>query len=190
MATIKFATRSQLQEICKLGGDRNANRILQRLEHENLISSFRWHQKIYSISKSGRQLIGNDTIPVKRNAYVQHTLMCNEAYIDNGTPNDWRTEEPVKFKSKGVKKRFVPDATFTKDGRTVFVEVDRTQRMNENRKKLEIYSELQNEYKIRKKCPPFIIFYTTTIMRKRKMELMCKEMDLLCDIYLHDEIKL
>ncbi|SET69569.1 Replication-relaxation [Oceanobacillus limi] len=171
-----FATRSQLQTACNLGGVRNANRILARLESDNLIRSIRWQQKIYGLTKEGRELIGEDNKTPFKRRYVEHTILCNEAYLALDMPTDWETEREASFRGKYGKVRFVSDATFTQGGRRWFVEIDRTQRMTENRKKIETYAELQSVHARAKKRPPYVKFYGIDTARvDRLREMMAEE---------------
>src|SRR5699024_7718266 len=48
---LTYATQQQLQVINKLGGDRNAHRILHDMEKDKIISSIRTERKIYLLSR-------------------------------------------------------------------------------------------------------------------------------------------
>lgn len=78
-----FATRKQLQVAENLGGDRNAQRVLQRMEKDRTISSVRREQKIYYLSNRGKEVIGSNQSKLKRNK-IKHTLMRNDFYIEAG----------------------------------------------------------------------------------------------------------
>ncbi|WP_407268997.1 replication-relaxation family protein [Radiobacillus sp. PE A8.2] len=189
MARLKFATREQLQVINSLGGNRNANRILKEVELDKLIRSFRREQKIYCLTKKGRDMINCDTIPIRREGYVQHTLMANDIFIYKGMPNDWRVEEPTAFKTVRGKVKFVPDAVYSESDRTNFIEVDRHQRMNENRNKIKIYSELQSVFRLQKIRPPSLTFYTMTQVRKRRLKKICDEFKVEAEILEVEDIR-
>lgn len=154
-----YATRSQLQDACGLGGARNANRILSRLEVDGLLKSVRWRQKIYGLTKEGRYLLDDDYSPSYAREYIEHTLLSNEAYLSLDMPEDWRTEQNMSFRTSKGKALFTPDANCEYEGRKTFIEVDRYQRMSVNREKVATYSELQLLYKKNGKIPPLIKFY-------------------------------
>lgn len=164
-----------LQEICGLGGVRNTNRILHRLESDGYLRSFKRPQKVYALSKRGRELIGSDRKVNGR--YVDHALLRNDAYLALDMPKDWRVEESVKFRSRTGKKRFTPDATCTYNNRLTFVEIDRTQRMSENRKKFALYAEVQQVFRSSRKQPPVVRYYTISGVRAERLRKIAKDYD-------------
>lgn len=172
-----YATRSQLQEACGLGAVRNANRILLRLEGEGLIKSTRWRQKVYRLTREGRYLIDDDYKPSHAREYIEHTLASNEAYLALEMPEDWRTEQHMSFRGKNGKVSFTPDANCSVNNRKLFIEVDRYQRMNINRDKIEVYAELQSLYRKNGKQPPVIKFYGICPTRVDRIRRMMSEAD-------------
>src|SRR5690625_1416572 len=115
-----YANRRQLQIINNLGGERNAQRILQRMEKEKVISSIRTEQKIYFLSNRGKEQIGSNQGELNKRLLV-HTLMRNDLFIKLGMPKSWLKENPVKVEDEVF---LIPDARFKRNGEFHFVEVD------------------------------------------------------------------
>ncbi|GGJ49581.1 hypothetical protein GCM10007111_09660 [Virgibacillus kapii] len=173
---LAVADGRQLQEICALGGKRNTNRILARIESEGYLRSFRRQQKVYVLSKKGREVIGSER-KVSSGGYLEHALMRNDIYLALDQPKDWRIECPVTYTGKyNRKQRIIPDVLTTVKRRLTLIEIDRTQRMQENRKKIELYADLQARY-YRKtmKTPPAVRFYTVSDVRAEKLRRIVRE---------------
>lgn len=124
---------SQIQRLHDLGGRRNTNRILNDMS--GYLSSFQLDEMVYYLSAKGRQEIGSNVVR-KRTNLVTHFLLRNEVYIKY-RPSYWRAEFPIKFGEKTI----IPDAIFKLDAQFVFLEVDNTQSMQANKKKIELYKE-------------------------------------------------
>ena len=184
-----FATRKQLQIIHGLGGERNATRVLNSLSEYLHIK--RSNQNIYYLNQKGREMVGCDR-DLKWNIQAEHYLLRNDMYIHFGMPSDWRIEERVKFKiqvDKSLKEMsIVPDATFSIEGRFHFLEVDRTQSMHDNIKKIKQYALLQEAIVKQFTVKPLIVFYTVTKSRKEKLEQLCKTNNLECIVLCTDDI--
>ena len=84
--------------------------------------------------------------------------------------------------------RLVPDATFTVEGKHHFVEIDNTQKMQENRKKIELYAKLNPLIKRQFGHDPVLIFYTVTDLRRAKLKEYCKEKNVNCLIYTKQDL--
>ncbi|WEG14194.1 replication-relaxation family protein [Pullulanibacillus sp. KACC 23026] len=180
-----FATRSQLQRIHDLGGDRNARRVLNNMSA--YLNSFQDRENVYYLNKKGAERIGSDKI-LTRNQKYQHTLMRNELYIHLGQPNTWKPEVTINVPDK-IKIRM--DACFNDDRNIpVFVEIDNLQKMIENHKKLEHYKQLKDLKVLQKKYGvfPLIVWLTTTKLRRDKIYKISKEYGLKTDIFLKDEL--
>lgn len=175
-----FATRSQLQVLHSLGTDRNAIRVLK--EMGEYVHIKRVTENIYYLNQLGREVIGSER-EVKWNNQIDHHLLRNDMYIYFGSPQDWKSEQPVTFKhpvKDGIKTLYkdmtiVPDATFSKDGVFYFLEVDRTQSMSENKKKIQQYKLLSPAIEQQFQSKPILVFYTTTIHRKEILTKECQE---------------
>ena len=75
-----FLSRSHLQKLHRLGGDRNAQKVLKRMEE--YLYSFRedGYGAVYYLNKVGRQMIGSNKV-VKRTLQVRHALMRNDFFF-------------------------------------------------------------------------------------------------------------
>ena len=120
-----YANRKQLQIVNDLKGERNAQRILQRMEKDKMISSIRTEQKIYFLSNRGKERIGSNQGELNKKLLV-HTLMRNDLYIKLGMPKSWIKEKPIKVDGEVF---LIPDASFNKEGKLYFVEIDNQQTM-------------------------------------------------------------
>jgi hypothetical protein len=110
-----------------------------------------------------------------------HSLLRNEVFIYLNCPYDWKVEYPLETKIKpqnsfdilsvglslNEKKKVVADASFKRNGYLHLVEVDNTQDMRTNKKKIETYKEVLPAYKAE---TPILYFFTKTENRKRKLE--------------------
>jgi hypothetical protein len=104
-------------------------------------------------------------------------------------PKDWVTEEKITFVEGLNQFVLVPDATFTLEGKFYFVEIDRTQSMSDNKKKIELYGRLDAVMKKQYGYQPAIIFYTLTKLRQEKLKEYCKEKNLNHRIYTKEDIR-
>ena len=160
-----YMSREQLRTLFSLGSVRNANYVLRKLSP--YLSSFRdGYQSIYYLSKQGREYVGATKI-CKKTLTAQHTITRNQFYLHAGRPANWWNEQKV---SDG-KVTLVPDALFAKDGRYYFLEVDLTQTMAENRKKLKAYAELRDRGLLTKNLGTFpgLIWVTTSEHRRKQL---------------------
>jgi len=88
----------------------------------------------------------------------------------------------------GVEGQFsvICDATFTYKDMKYIVEVDNTQKMSINKKKLEKYKKLVDLGFF--KSPPAFIWVTTTERKKNKIQQLCDEYRLRCRVFTMFEI--
>lgn len=174
-----FATRSQIQQVHDLGTDRNAIRVLK--EMGDYVHIKRVSENIYYLNQLGREVIGSEK-EVKWNNQIDHHLLRNDMYIHFGCPDDWKNEQIIDFKYKSglvIKEMtIVPDATFSKDGVFHFLEVDRTQSMSENKKKIKQYQLLSPAIEEQFQTKPILVFYTTTDHRKEILAKECQDVGL------------
>jgi hypothetical protein len=131
-------TRSQIQRIHGLKGDRNANRVLKSMEE--YLGSFRHGlENVYYLNKAGRDRVQCEVIR-KKTPNIEHFLIRNQLWIHLGFPRTWDNEIKLKVGDTSI----VCDAKFTaKGGIPVFVEVDVTQPMIKNRAKVEKYKKIR-----------------------------------------------
>lgn len=175
---LTYATRKQLQILEGLGGERNAQRIIQRLEREKYISSIRQEMKIYFLNKKGQRQIGSNKDLNKK--WIRHTIMRNDLYIKLGMPADWQKE--VKLNMNG-ELFLVADAMYSKNGINHFVEIDNQNTMNNNAEKIRKYKELFNAIFNQFKHHPVLIWYTLSDVRKEKLNDLCSRQGIKFKIY-------
>ncbi|MBS4171959.1 replication-relaxation family protein [Bacillus sp. FJAT-49736] len=173
-----YLTRAQIQAIHNLKGDRNANRILADMQE--YLCSFRHEvQKVYYLSKSGRERVKCDVVRAKT-GNIQHFLLRNQLWIYLRTPRDWKNEIKVQVKDISL----VADAMFyvTKEI-MAFVEVDVSQPMKTNRIKMEKYRKIKemtgNEF--------HVVWVTELESRRIKLKELMK--DFPGRVYTLNEIK-
>ena len=176
---LNYATRKQLQIINNLGGTRNAQRILQRMEKEGLIKSERLELKIYYLSDKGKQVIGSGKGKLKKSQII-HTLMRNDLYINLGMPKDWKKEIPLKMNKEVL---LIADAMFTQNGVNHFVEIDNKQSMKNNREKILKYSKIFPAIHKQFGHHPVLIWYTFSEIRKEKLKEACTKAGLKFIVY-------
>ena len=175
---LTYATREQLQIINNLGGDRNAQRILQRMENDKLINAVRYEKKIYYLSNKGKQQIGSNQGELKKSQII-HVLMRNDLYIRLGMPKEWYKERPVKWGDN----KLIPDVTFKRNGEFHFVEIDNRQTMKTNEEKIKKYKELSHVIFQQYNHKPTIIWYSLSEVRKKKLKQLCEKYSIKYRIY-------
>lgn len=178
MDSLVYANRKQLQVVNGLSGDRNAQRILSRMEKEKTIQCVRREQKIYYLSNRGKELIGSHQATLKR-GLIDHTLMRNDLYIMLGMPKDWKKEYPVTWGDN----RIIPDAIFKEKGEFRFVEVDNRATMRTNIDKIKKYKELSKVIFDNYNHSPTLIWYTLSEIRKQKLKEVCETLGVKYRIY-------
>lgn len=158
-----FLTTSQIQRLHKLGGRRNATRVLNDMNE--YLNSFQIDEKVFYLSAKGRKEVGSSKVR-KRNLQTQHQVMRNEVYVQY-KPDYWKPELCIKWTSKNI----TPDAVFKRNGQYVFLEVDFTQSMANNERKVELYKELRDSQLFQKKYGafPVIMFVTVSESRQKKL---------------------
>lgn len=175
---LTYATRKQLQIINNLGGDRNAQRILQRMEKDGWIKAARYEMKIYYLSNKGKQQIGSNKGDLQKSQII-HALMRNDLYIRLGMPKDWEVEREVEWGEN----KLIPDARFTRKNEYHFVEVDNKQTMATNIEKITKYKELSLAIFKQYEYHPVLIWYTLSEVRKKKLHDLCKKHGLKFVVY-------
>ncbi|CDQ39570.1 replication-relaxation family protein [Virgibacillus salexigens] len=176
---LNYATRKQLQVIEKLGGDRNAHRILHEMEKDKLISSIRAEQKIYYVSNKGKGVIGSHKGDLSKDR-LTHTIMRNDLYIKLNMPKNWKEEQPITW---GDDRKIIPDAIFRKGNEFHFVEIDNRQKMQTNIEKIKQYKSLSKAIFQDYKHTPTLIWYSLSDIRKEKLANECVKKGLKHIIY-------
>jgi hypothetical protein len=138
-------------------------------------------EKVIYLNKKGREMIASDKEEIKVSAQTIHSLLRNEVYIYFKCPFDWEIEHTlsasveapnsfgVSFQGLSLsnKKTIVCDAVFKRNGYFYLIEIDNTQDMKVNKKKIEKYREVLPAYK---EQTPMLYFFTQTESRKKKLE--------------------
>ncbi|MGN7470519.1 replication-relaxation family protein [Brevibacillus sp. SAFN-007a] len=166
-------SRQQLQRLHRLGGDRNAQKVLKRMEE--CLYSFReeGYGAVYYLNQIGRQMIGSQKV-VRRTLQTRHTLMRNDFFFYAGCPASWKNE----MKVTDGKATLVTDALFIKDKRYHFLEVDNTQSMAENGLKVKKYREMFERGVFQLEFGYFPALHVVTVSRSRVKRFveMCQGM--------------
>ncbi len=181
---LDYLNRDQLQIIHRLGSVRNTNRILKGLS--NYLSSFREeYSTIYYLNKDGREYV-NSQKKRKKNSFINHVIMRNYFYIYTGMPSDWKNEIKVYDGTYTI----ICDTYFKVRKRYHFLEVDLTQKMSENRKKIENYYGLMKCQSVKKYLGyfPQLIWLTSTEYRRKQLNELCKDIPSTA-VYTLDDIK-
>ncbi|WP_103108436.1 replication-relaxation family protein [Brevibacillus reuszeri] len=157
-----FLSRSHIQRLHRLGGDRNAQRVLKNMEE--YLQSFREEEygTVYYLNRVGRQMIGSQKV-VRRTLQIKHILMRNDFYFHIGCPGNWRNE----IKVTDGQTTLVTDALFIKDKRHNFLEVDNTQSMTENSAKVKRYKEMFDRGLFQKEFGYFPHLHIVTVCKSR-----------------------
>lgn len=146
-------------------------------------------KNVYYLNPQGRELVGSKT-EVKWSLQAEHHLMRNDVYIHYGMPGDWKVEKRFSFKpAVGDEKWIVPDARFQKDEFWVFVEIDRTQSMGENEKKINRYKEFSPILFDAQGRKPHLVFYTVTEIRRNQLKKLCDTAGLSCEILTKEDLR-
>ncbi len=169
LSKLDYLTRSQLQILHNLGGERNAQKVLKRMS--NYISCFRDGENIYYLNSKGRAEVGG--VVRKRLLQSRHYIMRNYLYIAFGQPDSWMSEQRLRIPKKVT---VVADAIFyDEENRIHIVEADHTQKMIKNEKKIEKYKQLI-ELNVFDSKPKFV-WITTTEYRREKLKKLCDGLD-------------
>ena len=134
-------------------------------------------ENVYYLNKKGRELVGCDKVVVKTLQY-KHTLMRNDIYIHFECPKMWQSEYVVPTPDFKI----ITDAVFSVDGVQYFLEVDYTQHMSQNMKKLNYYKEFKDMGLWQKRNGgrfPVVLFYTAKDSRKAQLNLKNPGIELL-----------
>lgn len=183
LSQLEILTRSQIQILHNTKSVRNTNFILQSLKPYT--NSIRLHENAYYLNKKGAALIGAEK-QFRMNDQLQHKLMRNDAYI-YFKPKGWiaerKFEKPVSI---------TPDAYFLQNNKYKFLEVDNVQKWSENIKKMETYKTLEKSGVFQRQLNyfPAVVWVIKFESRKEKIKKLARELNLICEVYSHDEIKL
>jgi Replication-relaxation len=172
-------SRSQIQYMFDLGSKRNANRVLQSIR--DYVNHKALKEYVYYLNKKGAEMIGGQ-VTVTGNSPLQHIVMRNDIYIFYHYPSDWKAEAKTRWKEGGKEYSIVSDARFTYHGQMYFLEVDITQKMVENKRKVEKYAYLFRFIQRQQIGEPVLLWYTVSEVKKKQLEKWCKEYGVACEV--------
>ena len=141
----------------------------------------RLQENIYYLNKKGREYLASDKSPMTSNMQIDHILMRNELRIFL-EPEKVLIEEPITD-GKG-KVLLKPDAMFLFD-KWCYVEIDNTQKMIVNKKKIERYGDISRKGILEKLMgyQPKLYFLTKSEKRKERLSKLCEEQGLEFVVY-------
>ncbi|WP_372780344.1 replication-relaxation family protein [Priestia aryabhattai] len=168
---LSYLSRSQIQALHDLGGERNAQKILKSMSE--YLNSFREGETVYYLSKEGRERIGASRVN-KKTTTAQHYIMRNTLYIGYQSPKTWKNE--IRFSVEGIA-TVICDATFTHGEQRYIIEVDYTQKMNANKAKIQKYKKLIDVGAFGKVLPKFV-WITTTEYRRKQLQKLSNGLDI------------
>ena len=181
LSSLQALSRSQIQHMFDLGSKRNANRILSGIrEYTN---TKRIGEDVYYLNKKGAEMVGGEAT-IRRNSPLEHIVMRNDIYIFYHYPADWKAEPRTRWRESGKDYSIVSDARFTYHDQMYFLEVDITQKMLENKRKIERYAYLFRFIQRQQLGEPILLFYTVSAVKKRQIEAVAKEYGVPCECLL------
>lgn len=182
MKKLDYMSRSQIQRLHKLGGDRNARRVLENLSP--YLSTFRSEtgENIYYLNKDGRERVKCE-VARQKTAQANHYLMRADAFIYYNGDDFWANE--VRFKVDGAGVNLIADSTFRHNGRRHFLEVDHLQHMNKNHEKIERYKRLHATGVCQEKFKyfPRLVWVTMTESRRKQLLEWCAGLDVVVHVW-------
>lgn len=184
LSNLEILSRSQIQQLCDTKSTRNTNYLLTSLA--SYLNCRRLNENVYCLNKKGVDFIGSKRKP-KLDSQIHHKLMRSDAYI-YFKPTKWHMEREVIVGDLAI----TPDALYYSGSSWKFLEVDNTQKMVVNKNKMKTYQKIKKTQAFQKKYgyfPP-VIWVTKYEIRKKKLKNLAKELNLFCEVYYQDEIKL
>jgi hypothetical protein len=148
----------------------------------------RYNENVYYLNQNGCELIGQK----EERRWVQsveHYLMRNDLFIYYEQPTPFDIEPEITIREGMTQKIIKPDATFIKESRYHFLEVDRTQKMLENKKKIDHYTQLFPLIQSKYNQTPLLVFYTHSPIRKEKIIRWCKQSNLPVEVLSRDDLR-
>lgn len=185
MRRLGFLTRSQLQRIHQLGKTRNTNRILSEID-DYVIHHREGYDTVYYLSKLGREYVQAKR-QLRKNQFVGHILMRNEWFIYAGMPSHWKNE----VKIGDATETRICDTLYEENGFLKILEVDRLQKMSENRVKAQSYYGMYKRGAATRKLGyfPTVVWLTCTELRRKQLKGICNELGLPSEVYTLEDIQ-
>jgi hypothetical protein len=174
-----YLATSQIQHLHKLGGKRNAQRIIKGMEY--YLNHMKLDEHVYFLNKEGRDLIGSKK-ERRKTQTIDHFLLRNQYLIHFKIdqvifePNNLKWDEYI----------VIPDAWYKRQGREYFLEIDRQQLMINNREKINLYQSLKKSGKLKEF--PTVVFVTLTEYRQKQLRVLLNEEKLKSEVYLKVDI--
>lgn len=179
MNSLQALSRLQIQHMFELGSKRNANRVLHGIREYT--HTKRIGEDVYYLNKKGAEMVGGEAT-IRRNSPLEHIVMRNDIYIFYHYPRDWKPEAKTRWMEDGKEHSVVSDARFKYHDLLYFLEVDNTQKMIENRRKIEKYMHLFRTIEKKRLGEPILLWYTLSDMRKKQLEAWCREDGVKCEV--------
>jgi hypothetical protein len=173
-----YLATSQIQHLHKLGGKRNAQRIIKGME--GYLNYMRLDEHVYFLNKEGRDLIGSKK-ERRKTQTIDHFLLRNQ-YLIHFKIDQVMLEPNLKW-DKNI---LIPDAWYKRQCREYFLEIDRQQLMANNKEKICLYQSLKQSGKIKEF--PTLVFVTLTEYRQRLLRSLLSEAKLKSEVYLKNDI--
>lgn len=185
LETYGFLSTSQMQKIHELGSYRNACRVLKNMK--DFMNVKRLTENVYYLNRKGREFLGSDQKVLNANMQIEHILMRNELLIYM-KPKKWQIEQPVIDGKGNVLVR--PDALFEFD-KWMFVEIDNTQKMTINKRKIEKYAQLKGSNLLHNSLGyfPQLVFLTKSDKRKERLVRLCRDAKIRHVVYTMEDIE-
>lgn len=120
----------------EIGGIRNENRIMNDLS-TYIRKVMHNKEYVYYLNQSGHKLFSEGK--VVHHIRISHDIVCNETWLYLFYLDDLQVETEIKYIKNNKKKKIIPDVKFRDDNILHAVEIDRTQIMLVNDKKLKCY---------------------------------------------------
>lgn len=182
--TYGFLTTSQIQRLHNLGGRRNTIRILSDMSE--YLSSFREGESVYYLNSKGRLEIGSEQPQLRRTQTIGHTIMRNDVLISL-QPDIWKPEYIVKWDNYAIQ----ADALLRTNNAYTFLEVDRTQSMAQNQRKIDMYHSLKDTGRWQAKNGPFpaMLFVTVSDYRADRLRVLLDKLGLESQVLTVDDLR-
>lgn len=176
-----FLTTSQVQRLHNLGGVRNTLRVLTDMKE--YLHSYREGETIWYLNAAGRKMVGSQTAR-KRNQATRHVVMRNEVYIAR-RPELWKPEYSVKWDGKEI----VCDALYRTGKAYTFVEIDLTQSMAANERKIAAYRDLRDSGRWQARYGEFPTVLFVTASEHRRKRLAASVGDLIAEVVTFEDLR-
>ncbi|EJV59333.1 replication-relaxation family protein [Bacillus mycoides] len=185
MRRLGFLTRKQLQRIHQLGKTRNTNIALKSLD-EYVIHYREGYDTVYYLSKLGREYVQSKR-QLRKNQFVGHILMRNEWFIYSGMPEYWKNE--VKIGDNTDTR--ICDTLYKENGYLKILEVDRLQKMSENKIKAQSYYGMYKRGTATRQLGyfPVVVWLTSTELRRKQIKGICNDLGLPSEVYTLEDIQ-